>query len=1113
MINISCIRISFLAIVSIAAAAVFLSSMNLHLNLSFKFQESTTIQPIMQNASSSICQVFYTAVIPSHSENRYVLRKTVESITSQRNLPPFEIIVIRDGYEHIEEFMAFAKDYSSNHTVNVHTVDTSLLLGSSFSQMVLNPKHQRCNVVRFVTKTNFGPAAARNFGFLLSSGVWIHPIDGDDSLGPGFFENMDKELEEKFKVSFKSASSKVNIIMPTLAIADGTVASWQAGGDLDDLPFRNVFHCCGLILRDIVTSSGVYMNSFMSVGWEDWDFWIKLHRHVHLKPLYLKTPLYIYSSWSAAPTTRITVSSFCSTHEDLCRSLLYLSNLPVFSWFIVRQSLRTLMSQTSGKYNVQEVGGRYYDRINALADASVPEALIFKGIRLQLSGSNELAASLYSQVFKLACENNNILEMRTATWLASRLSKTELECHPTNCYLTTKVHDLAFESHEFAKNAVYGNCAILYSAILSLQDESEYSLRQSIYSILKQSVWVAIPRFEILIVSGGDRRQMLMLERVHQYFIDHPIGGMYPPRLWKMDQPRTRNICPSGRQLSFVLAEGQGAAAARNIGISLASGMWIHPIAASVLLPCDFMAAVSQGFASRKKHLGDPGNINAISVGVPVDLLKLRHLNIFLRDGHQVLFLRSMWDEGIHYNALFDSGFENWDFWLNMHFKFTLQLLQIRRTDISSAASEYAGLCEKYEQLCREVFVFVNHEKYEWATVHKSIQELKKLFKKLSVDTFTAWFADDSSPETKLLATRFKRNATLVYEEIFMQNCFRMKSKSISHIAKYLLRSKFIVCNDSRAQDNGVIPYKSLVTFLDANRNSDPFHMMLTSYPTNPMWLKLMHHAISGVLVFNPDSILVIHTPLENAKTVFHSGFLEHFSGRLVLAEIADVELTDGTDARVVLDFMKREAAGRPLYYSHYTDFYRFLIIYLHGGTYLDMDIVLRDSLGSLNNTLCPQSQDYYNGAFLKFEKLHPFIRSCLFSIPKVYDPYSWGTIGPDLITTISLGTQGSYKPLHQSAFYAVPWDQAQNLLKDGLSEKDYNERDPIAPHYGYHFWSRILFRDDGQVFHKHSLGGWALSRTCLLDIMDCKWRGPYRSMDSSNVPNFVRIGKCRAIS
>ena len=54
--------------------------------------------------------------------------------------------------------------------------------------------------------------------------------------------------------------------------------------------------------------------------------------------------------------------------------------------------------------------------------------------------------------------------------------------------------------------------------------------------------------------------------------------------------------------------------------------------------------------------------------------------------------------------------------------------------------------------------------------------------------------------------------------------------------------------------------------------------------------------------------------------------------------------------------------------------------------------------------TLSTERKGWVNGAFMSFDKGHSFLKSCLHAIPRVYDPYDWGTIGPLLLSKMTRG-------------------------------------------------------------------------------------------------------------
>lgn len=50
----------------------------------------------------------------------------------------------------------------------------------------------------------------------------------------------------------------------------------------------------------------------------------------------------------------------------------------------------------------------------------------------------------------------------------------------------------------------------------------------------------------------------------------------------------------------------------------------------------------------------------------------------------------------------------------------------------------------------------------------------------------------------------------------------------------------------------------------------------------------------------------------------------------------------------------------------------------------------------------------WVNGAYMSFDKGHAFVKNCLQSIPRIYDPYDWGTIGPSLLSKMTKNNPNS---------------------------------------------------------------------------------------------------------
>merc|ERR1719471_146479 len=99
--------------------------------------------------------------------------------------------------------------------------------------------------------------------------------------------------------------------------------------------------------------------------------------------------------------------------------------------------------------------------------------------------------------------------------------------------------------------------------------------------------------------------------------------------------------------------------------------------------------------------------------------------------------------------------------------------------------------------------------------------------------------------------------------------------------------------------------------------------------------------------------------------------------------------------------------------YVHTADVLRVLLVYKFGGFYFDSDFVILSSLKELSNVLASDQVsdgDKYNAdnelivgnsvtnAMFHFSRGAPILKRALASLVQVYDPYSWTSVGPDLL-------------------------------------------------------------------------------------------------------------------
>lgn len=129
------------------------------------------------------------------------------------------------------------------------------------------------------------------------------------------------------------------------------------------------------------------------------------------------------------------------------------------------------------------------------------------------------------------------------------------------------------------------------------------------------------------------------------------------------------------------------------------------------------------------------------------------------------------------------------------------------------------------------------------------------------------------------------------------------------------------------------------------------------------------------------------------------------------------------------------------------SDASRLALMWKFGGIYLDTDFIVLKDLRNLNNALGIQSRYVLNGAFLAFERRHPFIALCMRDFVAHYNGWIWGHQGPQLLTRVfkkwcsirSLGESRACRgvtTLPPEAFYPIPWQNWKKYFEDVSPEE-----------------------------------------------------------------------------
>ncbi len=174
-----------------------------------------------------------SVIIPCHNQGRYI-DETVNSVLAQ-TYDDFEIVIVNDGST--DDFTNdLLQDYRQPKTRVIHT-------------------------------DNQGVSAARNTAIRAATGTYILPLDGDDLIGKEYLQKGVEILDGNGNIGIVTCLIKFFGAMnyrPELQ-----PFSVEAMLVKNDLP------CSSLFRRDDWERVGGFNNN-MTVGWEDWDFWLSL---------------------------------------------------------------------------------------------------------------------------------------------------------------------------------------------------------------------------------------------------------------------------------------------------------------------------------------------------------------------------------------------------------------------------------------------------------------------------------------------------------------------------------------------------------------------------------------------------------------------------------------------------------------------------------------------------------------------------------------------------------------------------------------------------------------------------------------------------------------------
>ena len=119
-----------------------------------------------------------------------------------------------------------------------------------------------------IIQENMGLGKARNNGIKKSKGKYILPFDADNKLEPSFIEVAIKVLEE---------NQQIGAVYGNRQKFGGSDELVTCGGfKLSKILISNYIDACAVIRRSAWKSLGGYDENMPHMGFEDWDFWLRM---------------------------------------------------------------------------------------------------------------------------------------------------------------------------------------------------------------------------------------------------------------------------------------------------------------------------------------------------------------------------------------------------------------------------------------------------------------------------------------------------------------------------------------------------------------------------------------------------------------------------------------------------------------------------------------------------------------------------------------------------------------------------------------------------------------------------------------------------------------------
>ena len=176
-----------------------------------------------------------SVIIPCFNDGQFLL-EAVQSVQHYPDPRAYEIVVVNDG-----------------------SCDPLTM------QVLADVERENCRVIH---QPNRGLGAARNAGIRSASGIYILPLDSDNRIRPEYISEGTRVLEQNPRIGVAYGDAEY--------FGDKT-GRWKVPKfSLGRLIQENYIDACAVFRRSAWEEVGGYDEQMPIMGWEDWDFWLRL---------------------------------------------------------------------------------------------------------------------------------------------------------------------------------------------------------------------------------------------------------------------------------------------------------------------------------------------------------------------------------------------------------------------------------------------------------------------------------------------------------------------------------------------------------------------------------------------------------------------------------------------------------------------------------------------------------------------------------------------------------------------------------------------------------------------------------------------------------------------